>query len=100
MSSLNLNIPHKLSKEEALTRIKGLLSNLKEEQKNLVSDVQENWQDNKGNFSFKAKGFSLAGNIEVNDAAVLINSDLPFAVSFFKGAIGDMITKKTKELLA
>ena len=100
MSSLNLSIPHTLSKEEALTRIKNLLTNLKEEHKDLVTDVQENWQDNKSNFSFKAKGFSLAGDIEVNDADVSINSDLPFALSFFKGVIGDMITKKTKELLA
>lgn len=99
MSSLNLNIPHNLPKDEALTRIKNLLANLKEEQKDIVSDVQENWQDNKGNFSFKAKGFNLAGDIVVNDENVQINSDLPFAVSFFKGAIGDMITKKTKELL-
>jgi len=100
MSALNLTIPHNLSKEEALTRIKSLLSNLKEDKKDIVSDVQENWQDNKGNFSFKAKGFDLAGDIVVNDADVQINSDLPFAVSFFKGAISDMITKKTKELLA
>jgi hypothetical protein len=99
MSSLNLNIPHNLPKEEALSRIKNLLANLKEEQKNVVSDVQENWQDNKGNFSFKAKGFNLAGDIVVNDGDVRINSDLPFAVSFFKGAISDMITNKTKELL-
>lgn len=100
MSVLNLSIPHSLSKAEALTRIKSLLSNLKEEKKDLISDVQENWQDNKGNFSFKAQGFNLAGDIVVNDADVQINSDLPFAVSFFKSAISDMITKKTKELLA
>lgn len=100
MSALNLTIPHNLSKEEALTRIKNLLSNLKEEKKDIVSNVQENWQDNKGNFSFKAQGFNLAGDIVVNDADVQINSDLPFAVSFFKSAISDMITKKTKELLA
>ena len=100
MAALNLTIPHNLSKEEALTRIKNLLSNLKEEKKDIVSNVQENWQDNKGNFSFKAQGFNLAGDIVVNDADVQINSDLPFAVSFFKSAISDMITKKTKELLA
>jgi len=100
MSLLNLNIPHTLSKEEALTRIKNLLSNLKEDQKDIVTDVQENWQDNKGNFSFKAKGFNLAGDIVVTDSTVQINSDLPFAVSLFKGVISDMITKKTNELLA
>jgi hypothetical protein len=62
--------------------------------------VHESWQDNKGNFSFKAKGFNLAGDIVVNESAVQINSDLPFAVSFFKGAISDVITKKAKTLLA
>lgn len=100
MSSLNLNIPHNLSKEEALAKIKNLLTNLKQEHKDMISDVHENWQDNKGNFSFKAKGFNLAGDIVVNDSNVQINSDLPFAVSFFKGAISDLITKKAKTLLA
>ena len=99
MSSLNLNIPHHLSKEEALSRIKNLLSSLKQEHKDMISDVQESWNGNKGNFSFKAKGFNLAGEIIVNDNNVQINSDLPFAVSFFKGAISDVITKKAKTLL-
>jgi len=100
MSSLNLNIPHSLSKEEAISRIKNLFSNLKDEHKDMISDVHEGWQDNKGNFSFKAKGFNLAGDIIVNDSNVQINSDLPFAVSFFKSAISDVITKKAKTLLS
>ena len=100
MSALKLNIPHELSQEEALTRIKNLLTSLKEEQKDTISDVQENWQGNENNFSFKAKGFNLSGNIVVNGSDVQINSQLPFAVSFFKGAISDVITKKAKALLA
>jgi hypothetical protein len=100
MPALNLNIPHQLSKEEALSRIKNLLATVKDEQKDVVTDLKEDWQDNKGNFSFKAKGFNLAGDIEVNDADVQIHSELPIAVSFFKGVISDMIMKKTKELLA
>ena len=99
MSALNLNIPHNLPQEEALARIKNLLTKLKEEQKDTISNVQENWQGNKNYFSFKAKGFDLSGNIIVNASDVEINSQLPFAVSLFKGAISDLITKKTKELL-
>ena len=99
MSALNLNIPHNLPQEEALARIKNLLTKLKEEQKDTISNVQENWQGNKNNFIFKAKGFDLSGNIIVNASDVEINSQLPFAVSLFKGAISDLITKKTKELL-
>ena len=100
MSALKLNIPHNLSKEEALTRIKKLLSNLKEEQKDFISDVHENWAGDKGDFSFKAKGFNVAGNIIVNNSNVQLNSDLPFALSFFKSTISDVITKKAATLLA
>lgn len=99
MSKLNLNIPHELPKEEALDRIKKLLGNLKEEQKDTISNVKENWQGDAGDFSFKAKGFDLAGNIKVNDSNVEINSDLPFAVSFFKGMISSVITEKATTLL-
>ena len=99
MSKLNLNIPHQLSKEEALDRIRHMLENLKKEQKNTISNVKEQWEGDTGNFSFTAKGFKLAGNIQVNDSNVEINSDLPFAVSFFKGKISSLITEKAQELL-
>ncbi|MDF2192462.1 polyhydroxyalkanoic acid system family protein [Paraflavitalea sp. CAU 1676] len=99
MSALNLNIPHQLSQDEALKRIKSLLTNLKEEQKDVISNVAENWQGEKGDFSFSAKGFDLAGNIQVTPSNVEINADLPFALSFFKGMIGSVITNKANELL-
>ncbi|WP_315821432.1 polyhydroxyalkanoic acid system family protein [Paraflavitalea speifideaquila] len=84
MSTLNLDIPHELPKEEALERIKGLLTNLKEEQKQIISNVAEKWEGDNGQFSFSAKGFDLAGNIEVQPSRVKINADLPFALSFSK----------------
>src|SRR3982751_2211023 len=99
MSAINLNIPHNLTQDEALTRIKGLLAKLKEDQKDTISDAKEDWLGNKGSFSFKAKGFNIAGDIEVSDSNVKINSQLPLAVSFFKGPISDIITKKATELL-
>ncbi|MBN8788550.1 MAG: polyhydroxyalkanoic acid system family protein, partial [Terrimonas sp.] len=61
MASLNINIPHSLPKEEALSRIKGLLQQVKGEQANVVSNVQENWEGDKGTFSFSAMGFDLSG---------------------------------------
>lgn len=99
MSNLNLNIPHNLSKEEALERIKGLLASLKKEQSDNISNVEEKWDDDNGNFSFTAKGFDLAGKIKVNQSNIEIDSKLPFAVSLFKGKISSMITEKANELL-
>lgn len=100
MSDLNINIPHKLSSEEATTRIKKLLTGLREEHKDLISDASEEWDGNNAKFSFSVKGFDLAGTIAVDDSSVNIHSKLPFAVSLFKGAISKVITDKATQLLA
>lgn len=100
MAKLNINIPHDLPKEEALQRIKKLLTDLKQQKKDMVSNVKENWEDDKGSFSFTTKGFDLSGNIQVNNSNVEINSNLPFALSLFKGKISSIITEKANELLA
>lgn len=100
MSKLSLNIPHAQTQEEALNRIKQLLSRLQEEQKGAVSKVQEIWDGPNGSFSFSAKGFHIAGTIQVKENEVQLDSDLPFAVSFFKGQIASMITQRANDLLA
>ena len=100
MSKLKMSIPHNLPEEEALLRMKSLLTNLKEQQKDVVSDVQENWDGKTGNFSFSAKGFELSGMINVNPSSVEIDADIPFAVSLFKGTIKRVIDEKARELLS
>ena len=100
MSELKLNIPHKLPADEALIRIKKLLTNLRQDHKDLISNADEEWDGNTGKFGFSVKGFDLGGTIRVNDSAVDINAKLPFAVSLFKGAIARVITDKANELLA
>lgn len=100
MSKLTLNIPHSQTKEEALSRIKQLLGRLQEEQKGTVTNVQENWDGPNGDFSFSAKGFNIAGTIQVKENEVQLDSDLPFAVALFKGQIASLITEKANALLA
>ena len=100
MSDLSLHIPHNLSAEEALGRIKNLLGNLKRDNKDLVENAEESWEGNTGKFSFSAKGFDLSGLINVTSSSVDIDAKLPFALSFFKGKISQVITGKAKELLS
>ena len=100
MSKLSLNIPHAQTQEEALRRIKQLLGRLQEEQKGAVTNVQENWDGPNGSFSFSAKGFIIAGTIQVMENEVHLESELPFAVALFKGQITTLITEKAKSLLA
>lgn len=95
-----MDIPHQLSREEALSRIKNLLVKLQEEQKDIISNVKQEWIGNNGTFQFTAKGFDLSGDIQVEEGSVGIDSSLPFALTFFKGMIRDVIDKKTRELLS
>jgi hypothetical protein len=100
MATLDIAIPHNLPQQEALTRIQGLLGQLRKEQAGTISDVNETWNGNEGEISFSAKGFDLAGKITVEKDQVNINSRLPFALSFFKSKISEVIREKAGELLS
>lgn len=100
MAKLDIAIPHNLPQEEALTRIQGLLEQLRREQAGTISEVNERWSGNEGEFSFSAKGFDLSGKITVEKNQVNINGQLPFALSFFKGKISEVIREKAGELLS
>ena len=100
MAKLDIKIPHQLSREEALERVQGMLRKLQAEQKNTIRDVSEKWEGNQGEFSFSAKGFDLSGKIRVEDNFVIIDGQLPFALSFFKSQISRVIEEKAGEVLA
>ena len=100
MPSLKMNIPHQLSQEEALSRIKTLLTKVKQEQQDKITNIKEDWKDDTGNFEFTAMGFDLSGIIKVQDDHINIDAKVPFAVSLFKGKIEELIDKKAKELLS
>jgi Putative polyhydroxyalkanoic acid system protein (PHA_gran_rgn). len=100
MSSIAIQIPHQLPKEEAKQRIQKLLSNLKEEQKDTITQVKEEWVEDKGTFSFTAMGFDVSGTLQVNPDHVAITGDLPFVLSFFKDKISGIIEEKATALLA
>lgn len=100
MAKLDIAIPHSLPQQEALIRIQGLLKKLQQEQKDTIRDVSEKWNGNEGEFSFSAKGFDLAGKIRVEEKRVSIEGQLPFALSFFKGKISEVIKEKADKILS
>lgn len=100
MPRLDITIPHQLPRQEALTRIQGLLKKLQKEQEGTISNVSEQWNGNEGEFSFSAKGFALSGSLKVEEESVIINGRLPLALVIFRSAIADAIQKKAGELLA
>lgn len=100
MPAINLSIPHKLSPEEAKLRITKLITETKSQFGGSVSEVKESWADNKGTFSFRAMGFPVSGNLQVEPSTVQVEINLPFAALPFKGRVESEISTRAKQLLA
>lgn len=95
-----MSVPHSLSQEKALNRVKNLLGQVKNQFADKISDLNENWDGNVGTFSFKAMGFAVSGTLTVTPAEVKLEGTIPWAASLFKGKIQDTIRERASELLA
>ncbi len=100
MAQLNLVVPHHLSREEALSRIKHLLDGVRQQYSDKITNVHENWNGYVGTFSFSAMGFPVAGTLTVNDADVILDGTGPFLLSIYKTQIEATIRQRATTLLA
>ena len=100
MPSMTITVPHQLSEDEAMRRIQSLLSEVKRDHGDRVSDLKETWSANHGEFSFKAMGFSLSGWIDVKPSEVVMKGNYPLAAMPFRGRIESMVRERAEQLLA
>jgi hypothetical protein len=100
MPSMTIAIPHSLTEEEAMGRIKNLLAEVKNDYGDKVTDLRENWTGNGGEFSFKAMGFTLSGTLAVKPNEVVMKGNFPLAALPFKSKIESMIRSRAEQLLA
>jgi hypothetical protein len=98
------SVPHDLGQERAKKVAESALSTYAQKYANYNPRVT--WTDsNKAEISFKVKGMSLAGSLEVLDRSIDLDIDVPFllrpfksqALSVIEGEINDWIKKAKAE---
>ncbi len=99
MPKIKVEVEHTISQETAITRIKGLLSKIKNDYQDMISDLDEQWTDNGSVFSFKVMGMKVHGNLVITPVLVSLNGDLPLVAMPFKKTIEDKIREETIKLL-
>lgn len=100
MSKLKISVPHQLDREEAKERLENFINILKEEFGGNVQNLQENWNDYSGAFSFKAMGFAVEGDIHIEPNSVTLEGSLPMAAIPFKGKIESTVRERLQVLLS
>ena len=93
------SVPHSLSQEAALLRIKELISKSRTEYGNQVSDVKEDWKGTTGTFSLTVRGYALAGTITVLPSTIEMEGEVPWALTFMKGTIEKTLKSRAEKLL-
>jgi hypothetical protein len=100
MPTVKFSVPHKLGADGAKARIQNLMSENLQKMSGMVTDVKENWNQNKNDFSFRAMGFSVAGALTVQPSDVLIEVNLPLAALPFKSKMEQELKTRAQQLLA
>ena len=99
MPSLSISTPHGLTKEEATERLKTFFDKLKERHQDKVSNLEEQWNDNRLDYSFSTYGFNIKGDLTVEPGEVKVNGSLPFAAMMFKGKIEQTVREELEKML-
>lgn len=99
MVHLDSKIPHQLAQEQALSRIREIISGLRDKYNNTINNVSQEWNGYDGRFSFSIKGLTINGKIYVGVDTVRVGGRIPFVLSFYKTKIIDTIEKRGTELL-
>jgi hypothetical protein len=100
MSNLVMQIPHKLSQEEALSRIQKVLQSVQTRFAGQIKDLHQEWNGNTGEFSFSAMNMPVSGTLTVNGQNVELDGKIPLAASMFQGKIKSVIMEEAGKILA
>ena len=96
---VEVELPHKLGREEARRRIAGNVHKLHEHIPGGAAQVQSNWAGDQLNLDITAMGQKVAAVIDVEEAKVRCRVMLPGMLAFFAGPIEAALNRKGKDLL-
>jgi Putative polyhydroxyalkanoic acid system protein (PHA_gran_rgn) len=100
MPDLNISIPHQLSQDEALRRLKSAIADAKKQHGDKIDDLQESWSGYSGTLKVAVMGQKLAVVLTVNPSDVTVQSALPMIAMMFRGKIEAAIRQEGTKLLA
>jgi putative polyhydroxyalkanoate system protein len=96
---INVDLPHKLGRDEARRRIAGNIDQLAGHIPGGAADVKSRWAGDTLHLDVAAMGQEVKAVIEVEETVVHCNIDLPGMLGMFAGPIEAFLKRKGDDLL-
>ena len=96
---INVDLPHRLGRDEARRRIAGNIDKLEAQIPGGASLVGSSWSGDTLNLAVHAMGQTVEAKIDVEETKVHCRVMLPGILSLFAGPIEAMLNKKGNALL-
>ncbi|WP_187107721.1 polyhydroxyalkanoic acid system family protein [Sphingomonas xanthus] len=96
---IDVDLPHKLGRDEARRRIAGNIHKLRDHLPDSAGQVDANWAGDRLNLAVHAMGQAVEAVIDVEDSKVHCRIQLPGMLALFAGPIERMLKLKGSDLL-
>lgn len=95
---MKLSFPHNTTPARARKKIERLLQDLSRKNGDIVSDLEQEWDQDTLVFAFRAKGMKAKGTLDVTDEEIVLDGKLPLLALPFESRIKQQIEQEGKKL--
>jgi len=94
---MQITIPHKHTKQEAIAHVKSMLEQHAKDIAQHASDVKTEWNGDVLTFGFTAQGSHIEGTLTITDHDFDVYAKLPLMLRMFEGRIEKMIKEQIEQ---
>ena len=98
MPIVTVSVPHSHDPADVKTRAEPHIEKMVDDFEG--HDLEMEWTDNKGEFSFKSMAFTINGEVEIDTEQITVNVDLPIMAMIFKDKVEKAINKNLSRAVA
>ncbi|HEX2834857.1 MAG TPA: polyhydroxyalkanoic acid system family protein [Thermoanaerobaculia bacterium] len=95
---MRIAVPHNTTRDAARKRVEQKIDQLLSQFGGRAEEIKHEWAGDTLRFKGRARGFSVEGTVEITDAAVILDSKLPFIAMPFEGKIRQAVEREADAL--
>ena len=97
--TITITIPHRLTQQEAKSRLQRGLTDLKTQHAASIAQVSETWNGDQMSFKLTAMGQAITGRVDVQPSAIKLDIDLPWLLAAFAEKFRPRIEQEGRKML-